>query len=114
MRCFVLIFLCIEFEVEQAGKIAAGAGSTATTTTLLVVKGDLNLAESRVGTQQVLQRLLLGRNRALPLRLFQFFGCGRHCRCGRLYVASKTVELFVGGRQIPAIHTGCQGQRLLL
>ena len=114
LRCLVLVFLRVQFKVEEAGKITTCASSTAATTTALLAERNLYLAEGRLGTQQVLQRFLFRRDRVVPLHLLQLFGRWRHGRGGRLHVMPKAVEFLIRRRQIPAIHARCQCQRLLL
>jgi hypothetical protein len=58
LRGLVLIFLSVEFEIEQAGEITARAASRAAS---VVAEGDLNLAEGGFGLQEMLKRLLLVR-----------------------------------------------------
>ena len=58
LRCFVLILFRVEFEIEQAGEIAACAAATSSTTTALA-KCHFDFAEGGFGAQQGLQRFLL-------------------------------------------------------
>src|SRR5207302_7536921 len=68
-------------------------------------KGNLNLPEGRLCPQQRLQRLLLQRNRVLPLHALQLVRRRRH-RLGRgLHVLLKAGKLLVRCRQITAPHT---------
>ena len=72
----VLVFLSIEFEIEQTSQIARGAATTTSTTA--PSQRNLNLPESSFGAQQRLQCLLLVGNRVLPLLLLQLLGGRRH------------------------------------
>src|SRR5262249_55396677 len=64
----VLILFGVEFEIEEPLEITSAAGSTATAAALaLIAERDLYIAECRFGAHQVLQRLVLGRERILPL-----------------------------------------------
>ena len=54
----VLVLLEVHLDLEHVGQITASLSATATAATLL--HGDLDVVERGFGTQQVLQRLLLG------------------------------------------------------
>ena len=108
----VLVLVRIQLEVEQAFQIAAltarAAGSTAALT-----KCDLDFTEDRLGTKKVLQRLLLRLQSVFPLQPLQLLGSLVHRLRRRLHVQSKQLELFVGPRQIPALHSSGERPRLL-
>src|SRR5262249_45314181 len=70
----ILVLFGIEFEIEQAGQVAATTAAT-TTASALLAEGNLNLAERRFGAQQVLQCFLLTRQCILPALALQFVGC---------------------------------------
>ena len=74
---FVLIFLGIEFEVEQAREIASRAARAATSAALRT-EGYLDLAESGFGAQQILKSFLLGLDRVVPLLLLELRGSRIH------------------------------------
>ena len=71
----VLILLGIQFQVEQARQIAAGAAAAAASAAL-VPERNLNVAERRFGAQQVLQGSLFRRNRVLPALAFSLIAAG--------------------------------------
>ena len=66
----VLVLLGVELEIEQAGEIAARAAA-ATAAATAGAERHLDLAERRLGAQQMLQRLLLVGDGVLPLLLLE-------------------------------------------
>src|SRR5262249_57424110 len=64
LAALVLVLLGIELEVEQVVEIATGPATAATAAA--ASERDLNLPERGLGAQQVLQRLLLRRQRLFP------------------------------------------------
>ena len=77
---FILIFLGIEFEIEEARQIARRAATTASAASS---KCDLNLPEGGFRAQQELQSLLLVRNGVLPFLLLQLLRGRLHGGGGR-------------------------------
>ena len=113
LRRLVLILFGVHFQIEEARQIATRASTAASTATAALPEGHLNLAESRLCTQQRLQHLLLNRHRLLPLHRLQFVGRRLHPRGGLLHILVEGVELLVCLRQIAALHARAQRQRLL-
>ena len=101
-RAFVLILLGVELEIEQALHVACGAAATASTPAAALSERHLDIAEGRLGAQQVLQSFLLRLERFLPLLGFQFVGCRAHLRRGFLHILREALELLVGASQLPA------------
>ena len=82
---FVLVFLGVELEVEEAFEIAAlTTGATAATT---LAEGDLDLTEGALGAQQVLQGALLRRQRVAPALGFQQRARFEHVARGFVHLA---------------------------
>ena len=111
LAALVLILFGIEFEVEQTLHVARGAAAAATAAAAaLLAEGHLDIAERRFGAHQVLQRLLLGRQRILPLGALQLLGRRTH-RLDRLFhVLDEALERIARAFELAGLHA--VGQRL--
>src|SRR6185369_10596927 len=76
----VLVLHLVELELEQARELLLLAFAATTTAAALITKRDLNFAEDRIGSEQSLQRALLGWKRIFAglfsqrrRRTFHFF-----------------------------------------
>ncbi len=103
LRGLVLVLLRVQFQIEEAGEIAAGAAATAAATALLA-KCDFDLPEGRLSAQQRLQRFLFQRNRILPLRAFQLVCRGAHGSGRLLHILIEIGELLVSLGDVAALH----------
>ena len=108
----VLVLFRIELEIEKLGEIARGA-SASTAATAAASEGDLDLAEGGFGAQQILQRLLLVRNRVLELLLLQLLRGRGHGLRSRDHILLKIADGrdFVG--QLASLQTPRESDRLI-
>ncbi len=104
---FILVLVGIEFEVEKAFQVAAGAAHAAAPTAL--AKGNLNLAESGFRPEEVLERFLFGHQCFLPLLTLQLIDRRAHGFGGGVHIPLETAELLVLNVQLAALHAARQG-----
>ena len=90
-------------------EIAAGAAAASAATAAALPEGHLDIAERSLGAQQVLQRLLLGRQRVLPLGALQLVGRRTHGLDGLLHVLDEALEGVAGAFELARLHA--VGQR---
>src|SRR5262249_21290545 len=102
LACLVLILFRVEFEIEQAGQISAGAPATASTSSAPITERHLNVTERRFGTQEMRQCPLLRPERVLPLHGFELVGSGLHLGGASLHVLQKRRERLIRSRQFAA------------
>ena len=111
LALFVLVLLGIQLQIEEAFHVARGAAAAAATAAAaLLAEGHLDIAERGFGAQQVLQRLLLGRQRVLPLGALQLVGGRTHGLHGLFHVVDEALEGIAGVFQLAGLHA--VGQRL--
>src|ERR1035438_2043656 len=105
----VLILLGVELEIEEPFHVARA--STATTAAIvLIAERHLDIARSGFGAQQVLQRLLLGGKRVLPLAALQLLRGGPHGLHGGFHILDEAHEGIARLGQVAGLHA--VGQRL--
>src|SRR5208337_4179239 len=108
----VLIFFCIQFQVEETRQVAARIAASSSSASLLS-KGNLDFPETRLGSEQSLKRFLLQWNRILPLHTLQLFGRRRHGRGGILHVLIEIGEFLVGLGDITTLHADRERRDLI-
>src|ERR1019366_6589628 len=107
----VLILLGVELEIEEPFHVAR-AGAATTAAIVLIAERHLDIARRGLGAQQVLQRLLLGGKRILPLGALQFLRGGPHGLHGSFHVLDEASEGIARLGQMAGLHA--VGQRLRL
>src|SRR6185437_15995968 len=114
VQALVLILFLVQFQVEQALQIARGSAATAASAATLTPERHLNIAERRFGTKQILQRLLLRRQRVLPLRALQLIRRGLHFGDSLFHIVHETLERISGLFELPRFHAVRKALRLIL
>ena len=108
---FVLVLLEVQLEIEHVFEIAPAAAS-ATAPAAAAAEGDLDLAESGLGAQNMLQRALLGGQGLAPALRFELSGGRVHVGGGLVHVLREAVEFLVDAGKLATAHA--PGERLRL
>src|SRR5690606_20041817 len=106
----------VHLELEKLGQIPARLAAAATAAVLL--ERDLDIRERGLRAQQVLQRLLLGRDRIGELDLGEALRGGVHRLGGKLEALDELRDTLIGARQLPGARAareraGLLGERAL-
>ena len=117
LHAFVLVLLRVQLEIEEPFEIARGAvhsTASASAASALAAHGHLDVAERGFGAQQELQRLLLWRQRILPLGGLQLVDGRLHGRCGLFHIRYEALKRIARFVQLAALHALRQRRRLVL